>query len=272
MLLGSYRYLMILWAHYAPPLRPLLGLWAGPAYTQRLAWSNQAEPRPAEGSHKTCRRDAATAPSRARAWGKAAKAARLNRGPGLVPPVVASELSLPHGARAGLQEPEEGHLVFCKEDGIRLCVGNEGVTAFLWVLWAFYFIQCSAAAQHELTEPQQRLTSTTAIICEEWERAMCCTSFFSRLLIFFCLPTGTRASTQRSLSWGAWQRSPGLADLMKPNKVICTLSILRLGDFKIGRKGAGGIRHLDLGPCYHSYHKHHALDKLTEIIYWNPTC
>lgn len=68
--------------------------------------------------------------------------------------------------------------------------GNEGVMEFLWGQQAFYFIQISTAAQHELTESQERLTSTTAIICEEWESAMCCTSFFSTVLIFFFLYTG----------------------------------------------------------------------------------
>lgn len=46
---------------------------------------------------------------------------------------------------------------------------------------------------------------------------------------FFCLHTGTRASTQSSLSWRAWQSAPGLADLMKSSKVICTSSIPLLG-------------------------------------------
>lgn len=154
--------------------------------------------------------------------------------------------------------------------------------AFLWVLWAFYFIQLSAAAQRELTEPQKRLTSTTAIICEEWERAMCCTSFFSRLLIFFCLHTGTRASTQHSLSWGAWQHSPLLANLMKPNKVICALSVPPLRWLlSWGKKEQGGDKTLEFGAllllipqpsclgqtnwnCFLKSHSYY-----TEIIFWD---
>lgn len=195
-----------------------------------------------------------------------AKASGVNQEPGLGPRACAGIWAViaTWSQNWLIKGFDERHLVFCKGGSLCMCVGNEGVMAFLWVLRAFYFIQLSTAAQRELTEPQKRLTSTTAIICEEWERAMCCTSFFSRLLIFFCLHTGTRASTQHSLSWGAWQHSPLLANLMKPNKVICALSIPSLGWLlSWGKKGWGvGIRLLDLGPCYHSYHKHLALEKL----------